>query len=131
MTDDQSFADIAKLLGLFPGVKATAVYRCEDGTVQLRFRCGSFESLKTIVDCAAAANEIVEAQPSYAVYSSESGPSDLLCFTITIKDDWTTEAPPSQSQILGVFLSRSLRAHDLISVEEWRRLHHCWHAVPL
>ena len=131
MTTDESLAEIAKLLRHLPGIEATAAYRCDDGSVQVRFRCGSFDSLKAIVDCAAAANEIVEAQPSEAAYSDEPRPSNLMCFTITVKDDSRNSVPPSQSEIIGVFLTRSLRRRGLISVQEWQRLHDRWHAVPL
>ena len=51
-------------------------------------------------------------------------------FDIAIADDDNLDAPPTQTQIFGVFLVRNLRHHELIDDETADQLQRDWNARP-
>ena len=131
MTDAQTFADLAFLLNLYPGVNAAVAYRCEDGKVQIRFRCRSFDSLKAIAECClGGANEGIAVGPPWARFSSETTDCDDLPFIVSIANDWSAEAPPSQSQIIGIFLARDLKQRGLLAADLSHALQKGWNGDP-
>ena len=130
MTDEQSFEDIAFLLNLYPGVSFANVIRCEDDHIRIRFRCHSIESLKKIVDCAVGANVGIKIGPPDVRWSEEPEGFEDLCFYIQIQNDWTDYAPPSRSQIFGVFLARNLKATGGLAADRFVTLQKGWNAVP-
>src|SRR5689334_14334452 len=105
MTDAKTFADLAFLLNLFPDVNAAAAYRLDDGKVEIRFRCSSFDSLKAITRCCLFTNEVIHVGAPEARFSDETSGYNDLPFIISIVDDWRASAPPSQSQVFGVYLA--------------------------
>ena len=130
MTDDQTFEDLAHLLGLYPGVSLSTAGRMGDNEVWIKFRCGSIESLKNIADCAAASNLVLEVGTSSARFSDETAEPSDLSFTISIDEDWLEDAPPSSSQVFGIFLARDLKAHGHLAQQKSDEIQTRWNALP-
>ena len=127
MTDQQSLDDIKKLLCTYPGVTAAMVARiAKDDRVFIRFRINDMESLRAIAAASVWANvAITLGDPETSLCGEQlmSEPYDLPC-DIKISD--TDDEIPTQTQILGVYLSAELEKRGLITTEEVDRLHAGW-----
>ena len=125
MTNPASLDAIHTLLLTFPGVKSAILLRNSDTfVVDIRFRCTSLESLKEIARSACWANAPVSLSDYGRRLCGESEPSQDLPCDLRIPDAVTE--PPTQTEILGVYLSEALWRMGLLSDEERNQLHNLW-----
>ena len=130
MTNPASLDAIRSLLLTFPGVTSAFLLRDSDSlVVDVRFRCASLESLKEIAKSACWANASVSLSDYGMGLCGEAKPSQDLPCNLRIPDAVTE--PPTQTEILGVYLSEALWKMGLLSDEERHQLHNLWNTSLL
>ena len=131
MTDQKTLDDIAGLLSRYPDVVSTLSNRsASDTKVRIRFRCENFTSLASITSCAVAANVVITVGEPNVTLSGESAGDPMVPFDLCIDDSDSNHAPPSTTQIFGVYLVRGLRHRKLIDDSTADQLQRGWNARP-
>ena len=131
MTDQKTLDDIAGLLSRYPDVVSTLSNRsASDTKVRIRFRCENFTSLASITSCAVAANVVITVGEPNVTLSGESAGDPMVPFDLCIDDSDSNHAPPSTTQIFGVYLVRDLRHRKFIDDSTADQLQRGWNARP-
>lgn len=129
MSDQETFDALARLLSLYPRVGYAIACRADNGSVWIKFRCGSMSSLKSIAKCAEWANQRLVVG---ALGHFNDEPADCIepYFEVSIPDDADTQSP-SWCQIFGINLARQLKAKGLLAPDEAHELQERWNAVAM
>jgi hypothetical protein len=130
MTIPVSLDALRRLLLTFPGVVTATLYRDGDlSVVDVRFRCTNLDSLKEIARSACWANVLISLHDYRTRFCGEPEPSEGLPCDLRIPDAVTES--PTQTEILGVYLSEALWKMGLLSDEERNHLHILWNTSLL
>jgi len=125
---DESLTHVKRLLELMPGVKVVWVqespkHTCIGMTIQ------SQETLACMVHMSFAANTLLTVgtdvpQRTCGVPADPEG----IRYVLRINKETDSFEPPSQLQLLGIFLARELKARNLLGAGESAQLQIAWHA---
>jgi hypothetical protein len=130
MTNPASLDAIRSLLLTFPGVTSAFLLRDSDSlVVDVRFRCASLESLKEIAKSACWANASVSLSDYGMGLCGEAKPSQDLPCNLRIPD--AEAGSPTQTEILGVYLSEVLGKCGLLADKDRQQLHDLWNTELL
>lgn len=128
MTNTISLEAIRSLLLTFPGVTNVILHRDVDaGVVFIWFRCANLDSLKEVARNALWSNVTVTLGDCHDRLCGESEDSLDLPGILRISD--SVVEVPTQTEIFGIYLARTLRDSRLISDNECQRLHRQWNAI--
>lgn len=126
MTDSESLQTLITLLSAIPGVESAHVSHSHaEKLVWARVRCLDIAAINVLAYCAMASNSHIDVAEIESQLCYESETSKGLPCDIRFPDD--DEALPTQSQIFGFFVAKTLYSRGLIEDAFLDSLELCWH----
>jgi hypothetical protein len=131
LDEQTTLAEVKRLLELLPGVRVRRAWRTPED-IHIRLAIAQYDSLARLACCTAGANVGIRLwSESPSEPESERSNPEHLRYELRIRNHPESPGPPTNLQVLGVFLVRELNRSGTLGRIEANRLLGAWNTMSV